>query len=294
MGESGDGSGRRRQVGLSAGTIHYDDRGTGEPLVFVHGFGANGLLWTETAAALAGSHRCIVPDWPLGSHPEAMRADADLTPPGMARLISEFIAELGLEDVTVVGNDSGGAVCQILVTEHPERIARLVLTNCDCFEKFPPGRFKAMATMLKVPGAAAVMAQSMRLRANRRSPLAYGALTAKPIDDDLLVAWTEPQIRDAGVRRDGARFMAGANTRYTMRAAEKLPQLKIPGLVVWGVDDRFFTAADARRLADLIPDSTLVEIPGAKTFVQLDEPTRVADAIAAFVSDHPARRSGRC
>jgi pimeloyl-ACP methyl ester carboxylesterase len=287
MGETGDGSGGRRQVELSAGTIHYDDRGAGEPLVFVHGFGANGLLWRDTAAALKDGHRCIVPDWPLGAHPEAMREDADLTPPGMARLVAEFIAELGLEDVTLVGNDSGGAVCQILVTEHPERIGRLVLTNCDCFEKFPPGRFKAMATMLKVPGAATVMAQSMRLRANRRSPLAYGALTAKPIDDDLLVAWTEPQIRDAAVRRDGARFMVGSDSRYTMRAAEKLPELKIPGLLVWGAADPFFTAADARRLADLIPDSTLVEIPGAKTFVQLDEPIQVADAIAAFVADHP-------
>lgn len=287
MGESGDGSSGRRKVELSAGTIHFDDHGTGEPLVFVHGFGANGLLWRDTAAALAGSHRCIVPDWPLGSHPEAMREDADLTPPGMARLISEFIEELGLEDVTLVGNDSGGAVCQILVTEHPGRIARLVLTNCDCFEKFPPGRFKAMATMLKVPGAAAVMAQSMRLRANRRSPLAYGALTAKPIDDDLLIAWTEPQISDAGIRRDGARFMAGADTRYTMRAAEKLPELKMPGLLVWGADDRFFTPEDAQRLAELIPDSKLVQIRGAKTFVQLDEPVQVADAISSFVADHP-------
>ena len=287
MGNGGDGSGRRRRVELSAGTIHYEDHGSGEPLVFVHGFGANGLLWKDTAAALEGSHRCIVPDWPLGSHPEAMRPDADLTPPGLARLISEFIAALELEDVTVIGNDSGGAVCQMLVTEQPERIARLVLTNCDCFEKFPPGRFKAMSKALKVPGMATVMAQSMRLRANRRSPLAYGALTAKPIDDDLLVAWTEPQIHDAGIRRDGARFMAAADTRDTMRAAEKLRDLRIPGLLVWGAADRFFTLEDARRLAGLIPDSRLVEIPGAKTFVQLDEPIQVADVIASFVADHP-------
>lgn len=287
MRNSGDGSGGRRRVELSAGTIHYEDHGSGEQLVFVHGFGANGLLWKETAGALAGAHRCIVPDWPLGSHPEAMRPDADLTPPGMARLVSEFIAALELEDVTVVGNDSGGAVCQMLVTEQPARIARLVLTNCDCFEKFPPGRFKAMSKLLKIPGASVVMAQSMRLRANRRSPLAYGALTAKPIDDDLLIAWTGPQIRDAGIRRDGARFMAAADTRDTMRAAEKLRDLRIPGLLVWGAADRFFTLADAQRLADLIPDSQVVEIPGAKTFVQLDEPVLVADAIASFVAGRP-------
>lgn len=286
MGDRGDGSGRM-SAALSAGTIHYEDHGKGEPIVFVHGFGANGLLWKDTAASLAGSHRCIVPDWPLGSHSEAMNETADLTPPGIARLISEFLTELDLEDVTIVGNDSGGAVCQILVTEMPERIARLVLTNCDCFEKFPPGHFKAMAKMLKVPGAATVMAQSMRLRVNRRSPLSYGALTAKPIDDELLIAWTEPQIHDAGVRRDGVRFFTSADTRYTMRAAEKLRDLRIPGLLVWGDADRFFTMEDARRLAGLIPDSRLVEIPGGKTFVSLDEPIQVADAIATFVADHP-------
>lgn len=286
MGDRGDGSGRM-SAALSAGTIHYEDQGKGEPIVFVHGFGANGLLWKDTAASLAGSHRCIVPDWPLGSHSEAMNETADLTPPGIARLISEFLTELDLEDVTIVGNDSGGAVCQILVTEMPERIARLVLTNCDCFEKFPPGHFKAMAKMLKVPGAATVMAQSMRLRVNRRSPLSYGALTAKPIDDELLIAWTEPQIHDAGVRRDGVRFFTSADTRYTMRAAEKLRDLRIPGLLVWGDADRFFTMEDARRLAGLIPDSRLVEIPGGKTFVSLDEPIQVADAIATFVADHP-------
>lgn len=121
-----------------------------------------------------------------------MRPGADLTPPGVARLIAELIAELDLENVTVVGNDSGGAVSQILVTEHPERIARLVLTNCDCFEKFPPGHFRAMARMLRIPGAATLMAHSMRIAALRRSPLSYGALSERPIEDALLRAWTTP------------------------------------------------------------------------------------------------------
>ena len=286
MGDHGDGS-TRRSVHLSGGTIHYEDRGEGEPLVFVHGFGANGLLWKETADALSDGHRCIVPDWPLGSHPEAMSPNADVTPPGIARMISEFLAALELDDVTIVGNDSGGAVSQILVTEHPERIGRLVLTNCDCFEKFPPGHFKAMAKALKLPGASKAMAESMRIRANRRSPLAYGALTARPIDDDLLVAWTRPQIEDAGVRRDGTRFFVAADPRDTMRAAEKLPVLEIPALLVWGDADRFFTIGDAERLAELIPDSRLVVVPGGKTFVPLDDPAAVAEAIAEFVADRP-------
>lgn len=279
--------GERRVVELSAGNIHYSEAGEGEPVVFVHGFGVNGTLWTETARALAAGHRCIVPDWPMGSHPEAMREGADVSVTGQVALIAELLERLELTDVTIVGNDSGGAVSQILVTTKPARIARLVLTNCDCFEKFPPGHFKAMVKALKVPGAAAAMAQSMRIKANRHSPLAYGALTAGPIDDELTVAWTQPQIRDARVRDDGAAFFTSADPSLTIEAARKLPDLAIPALLVWGDADRFFTIEDARRLAELIPDSRLVTVPGGRTFVPLDDPAAVADAIAAFVSDRP-------
>jgi pimeloyl-ACP methyl ester carboxylesterase len=248
----------------------------------------NGRLWDGVAARLSGSNRCIVPDWPLGSHPEAMSPSADQTAPGIAALVSEFLEALDLDGVTIVGNDSGGAVSQILVTERPERISRLALTNCDCYEKFPPGHFKAMSKMLRLPGAGTLLAQSMRIGAVRRSPLAYGALSERPIDAELLRAWTRPQIDDAGVRRDGGRFFASADPRLTMRAAERLRELRIPALIVWGDADRFFTIEEARRLAAAIPDSRLVEVPGGKTFLPLDRPAEVADAIDAFLAERPA------
>jgi pimeloyl-ACP methyl ester carboxylesterase len=273
-----------RRVELGAGPIHYLEAGEGPPIVFVHGVLANGKLWREAASALAARHRCVVPDWPLGSHAEAMSPDADLTPRGVARLVSEFIAELELEDVTIVGNDSGGAVSQILVTELPERIGRLVLTNCDCFEKFPPGRFKSMVEAARIPAAYRLLVESMRVRSMRRSPLAYGALTVKEVDDEILRSFTEPSVTDAGVRRDGMRFLAGMDTKDTMAAAARFPQLEIPVLLAWGVDDPFFTLDDAHRIAELIPDCRLVEIPGAATFTTLDKPAEVAGTIEAFVA----------
>ncbi len=289
MGERGDGFSSRR-VELSAGPIHYVERGEGEPIVFVHGFGVNGRLWSETAAALIGEHRCIVPDWPLGSHPEPMRADADLTPPGVARMISELLAELDLDGVTIVGNDSGGALAQILVTEHPDRIARLVLTNCDLLEKFPPKAFLPLAKLCRLPGARPAFARALQLGAVRRSPLTYGALTMEPIDDELLRAWVDPQAADPGVGRDGLRFFGSIDKRYTLEAARKLADLEIPVLLAWGAADRFFKVEDARRLAAIIPDSRLVEVEDARTFVPLDKPAELAAAIAAFVAERP--RSG--
>lgn len=275
------------RIEFVSGPIHYREAGTGEPIVFVHGFGANGRLWTETATALSSGHRCIVPDWPLGSHSEAMHPSADVSPRGISRLISEFLVALGLDDVTIVGNDSGGAVSQILVTERPERIERLVLTNCDCFEKFPPQPFKSMFKAAQAPGGAVALAKSLQVSAIRRGPLGYGGLTAKPMDEDVLRSFVDPLADDAGVRRDGMRFAGAADTRDTMGAAAKLPELAIPTLLAWGADDTFFTLDDARRLRDLIPDSKLVEIADAKTFVSLDKPIEVADAIAAFVVERP-------
>jgi pimeloyl-ACP methyl ester carboxylesterase len=284
MGEDRRGFSRRR-VELGAGSINYLEAGEGPAIVFVHGVLANGRLWEEAASELAVKHRCIVPDWPLGSHPEAMSPDADVTPRGVARLVSEFIAALDLDDVTIVGNDSGGAVSQILVTELPQRIGRLVLTNCDCFEKFPPDEFKSMDKVARIPGAFGLLIQPMRLRSVRRSRLAYGALTVREVDDEILEGFTKPSVTDAGVRRDGMRFLIGMDPRDTLGAAARFPQLKIPVLLAWGTDDPFFTLDDARRIAELIPDCRLVEIPGAATFTTLDKPAEVADAIEAFLDD---------
>ncbi len=270
---------------LSAGNVHYREsgEGEGEPIVFVHGFACNSVLWDGVAAELDDSMRCILPDWPMGSHPEAMDPDADVSPPAVAALIAEFLERLGLNGVTIVGNDSGGAVSQILVTEHPERIGRLVLTNCDAFETYPPGHFKLMSRAARLPGSAALLAGSMRIGAIRRSPLAYGWLTERPAPEAALRAWVDPLINDRGVRRDGIRFFSTADTAQTMTAAAKLRDLQIPALLVWGDADRWFTMDLARRLQNTIPDCTLIEVPGGKTYVPFDRPREVAAAVADFV-----------
>jgi len=160
-------------IELSAGTIHYREDGDpgGEPVVFVHGFAIDGRVWEPVAEQLASAGlRCIVPTWPFGSHRTSMRPDADLAPPAAARLVGEFLGALDLDGVTIVGNDSGGAVTQLLVTTDRSRIGRLVLTNCDSFDNFPPGVFKLMSRAARIPGLGVVMLQPMRLEAFLRAP----------------------------------------------------------------------------------------------------------------------------
>jgi pimeloyl-ACP methyl ester carboxylesterase len=277
---------------IPAGRIHYREAGSGPTLVFVHGWAVNGSLWNETAARLAESHRCIVVDWPFGSHPEPLAPDADLSPPGAAKIVADTLAALGLDDVTLVANDSGGAVSQIVVTTHPERVSRLVLTNCDCLEEFPPGRFKLLVKALKVPGVWNVLSAGFALRALQRSPLAYGALTRDRISDEVLDSWVLPARRDGLVRRDSGKFAAGMDPSYTLEAAAKLGDLQIPVLLAWGEADTFFNVGLAERLERIIPDARLVRFPGAKTFLSLDEPARLADEIAAFVAEKRAVAAG--
>ena len=281
----------KQSIDLRQGTIHYVEYGTGgEPVVFVHGFAVDGQLWEPVAQRLADAGlRCIVPTWPFGSHRTPMHPDAELAPPAAARLVLDFIAALDLNGVTIVGNDSGGAVTQMAVTTDASRIGRLVLTNCDSFENFPPGMFKLMSKLGVVPGFGFVLAQSMRFEPILRAPFGFGDLNVERQPIELLRSWVEPLINDKRIRRDALKFFGAADSKDTLAAAAKLPDLDLPALLVWGTADKLFPLSDAKRLQRTLTDVTLVEVAGAKAFVPLDRPDEVAEAIAAFVSSRPVR-----
>ena len=93
-----------------------------------------------------------------------------------ADLVHDFLAALDLDDVTLVGNDTGGGVCQFLIDAHPERIGRLVLTNCDAFDKFPPFPFDAVFAMMRTRLAVTALMATMGPTALRHSPLGFGLL----------------------------------------------------------------------------------------------------------------------
>jgi pimeloyl-ACP methyl ester carboxylesterase len=269
-------------IELPQGTIRYRESGEGEPIVFVHGYLVDSRLWDGVAERLSSEFRCIQPDWPMGSHPVAMREDADLSPPGMARLIDDFLAALDLDGVTIVGNDSGGAISQVLVTERPQRIARLVLTNCDAYDNFPPSPFGAFVKLARLPGFYRATLAPLRLA--RVRSLAFAPFS-KQVPEELVRSWTEPSLTDAGVRRDGQKFAIGMDKRHTLRAAKRFGSVDQPTLLTWGTADRIFPQRYAKRLADEIPNARLVEIEGGKTFVPVDEPQTVADAIGAFLRE---------
>jgi pimeloyl-ACP methyl ester carboxylesterase len=274
-------------IDLPDGVVNYRVAGpeaaAGPPVVFVHGFLVSGTLWTKTADALAAAGvRSYAPDWPLGSHTIAVHADADQSPRGIARQIVSFLQAMELDEVTLVGNDTGGAICQFLLDEDPSRIGRVVLTNCDAFTDFPPAPFGQLFKAFRSPAAIRGLLAPMRATAIRHSPAGFGLLVSRPLDQEQTRAWVEPCLSDADVRRDVARFAQKVDPQDLDAASKRLGNFDGPALLVWGAADRFFKLDFARRLASTFSDARLVEIENGRTFIPLDEPARLAEEIAAF------------
>ena len=278
------------QVALKQATIDYRVLGPEDSphpaVLFVHGILVDHRLWLEVAERLARlGFRCYLPNWPLGSHTIPVNDGADLSPRGVATMIHDFIADLGLTDVTLVGNDTGGGLCQLLIDAYPDDVGRVVLTNCDAFDKFPPFPFTMVFAMLRGPKSIKTLFETMRVKALRHSPLGFGLL-AKP-DPALTASWLEPCRNDIRIRRDLATLLRHVERTDLTDVATRLPSFTKPVTVVWGQRDRSFTPALGRRLAALFPNSTMVEVPGARTFVALDDPAAVVDAIAALSAQRP-------
>lgn len=270
------------EVTLPAGRIRYHQRGQGPPVLFVHGLLVNADLWRAVVPPVAAAgYRCIAPDWPLGAHELAV-PDADLSPPGVAALVAAFLDRLDLADVTVVANDTGGAITQILMTDHPERVGRVVLTPSDSLERFFPPVFAPLPTLARIPGSMWLLAQLLRARALQRLPFTFGWVAKRPIPPDIVDSYLLPSRQQAAVRGDLRRFLRGVHHRHTLAAARSLPQFSRPVLLAWAEQDRLFPLELAHRLAALLPYATIVPIPDSYTFVPEDQPALLARLVVDF------------
>ena len=279
--------GTPRELQLKGGPMRVFEAGAGEPIVFVHGALVNANLWRKVVPRLSPDFRCITLDMPLGSH-ELPVPDADLSIPGIADMIADAIAELGLESPTIVGNDSGGGLTQIALSRHPDLAGRVVLTSCDAYENFPPRFFRILLWPTRFPALARVLFASLRIRALRSTPLAFGWLMRSKLDPIAGDSYILPILTEKASGADFARIIRDIDPRYTMDAIEKLRSYDRPVLIAWSRDDRFFPPADAERLAGDIPGARLEWIDDAYTFSMEDQPERLAELIAGFVREPAA------
>ncbi|OBJ54814.1 alpha/beta fold hydrolase [Mycobacterium sp. 1423905.2] len=271
-------------IDINAGTIHYEATGpeNGRPVVFVHGYMMGGQLWRQVSKPLADlGLRCIAPTWPLGAHPEPLRPGADPTITGVADVVADVLTALDLNDVVLVGNDTGGVVTQLVAVHHPERLGALVLTSCDAFEHFPPPILKPVILAAKSKAVFRSAIQAMRLPVARRR--AYAGLAHQDIDA-LTRVWVQPALSNAAIAENLRRFSLSLRTEVTLGVAARLPEFDKPTLVAWSADDVFFEQEDGRRLAATIPNARLEVIAGARTFSMVDQPERLADLVSTVAA----------
>jgi pimeloyl-ACP methyl ester carboxylesterase len=272
-------------VDLPQGTIRYRVAGpetsAGPTAVFLHPVLSDSRLWIPVLERLATQGiRCVAPDLPLGSHTIALNDAADRSPAGVAALIRDFLAALDLQGVTLVGNDTGGALAQFVLDSGEPRVTRAVLMNCDAFTSFPPFPFNVILPALALPGLAPVMANQMRAKAIRHSWLGFGLLS-RNLPSDLTQSWLEPVRIDKGVRRDVVEFIKNVHPKDLDPVSRRMSRVDLPVTVIWGTADKVFKPALGRRLAGAFPNAEFIEVPGARTLLALDAPDALAEAIIA-------------
>lgn len=274
------------EIQLSAGTIEYSDTGGDGPVVvFLHGVLMDSSLWDDVIARLGDGVRCIAPTLPLGGHRIPIDDGVALTPRLVAVLVGELLERLDLREVTIVGVDTGGALAQFVVVDQPQRVERLALLACDAFENFPPGLPGRVCVLAAaVPGGLYAALAPLRWRALRRLPVTFGWMSKRPVPDATMDAWLRPAQTDRRIRRDLTALLRAVDRRELLAAASRLGEFDGPVLVAWAVEDKIMPAAHGRRLAELFPHSTYVEIADSRTLVPVDQPAELARLVLSFVT----------
>ena len=270
-----------RTVELEGRRIMYDVTGEGPPIVFVHGVWATGGVWYDVIDRLSPNFRCINVHLPLGVHRYPSPPEVDHSPLALARVISGLLELLDLRDVTLVGNDTGGALCQLVIANWPERIGRLVLTNCDALEVFPPKILAPLYLLARFP-ALWWFFSKLTLRPNVRRRFAKTVAHAEP-DHELLAMLLGRFANNAAVREDLRKTIVSIRPQITLEASKRFASFDRDVLVLWGKDDIFFPVSLGKRLANAFPRGRFQAIDNAMLFVGVDAPHVVAPAIADFV-----------
>jgi pimeloyl-ACP methyl ester carboxylesterase len=260
--------------------INYVDVGQGPVALFVHGVGTSSYLWRNVIAELRDERRCVAIDLPLhgGSAPRD-----DLSIPALAEAVEELCEKLGLSEVDLVANDTGGAVAQIFAVRHRHRLRTLTLTNCDVHTNTPPEAFKPTVE-LAVRGELAALTAAVLDQPELVAKTAFGEGYERIDDPAALVdAYLRPILAKPDGGRAFERLLASIDAKDMIAIEPQLTVLTVPTLVVWGTGDVFFDVSWARWLRDTIPGvREIVEVEGGRLFFPDERAAELVSHVRRF------------
>lgn len=258
----------QRFVDTPSGRISYAERGTGPVALFVHGVLLNGYLWRHQMEALADTRRCIAVDLLAHGRTE-IKPTQDVSSNANAEMLLQFLDALHIDQVDLVGNDSGGGIALIFAARHPERVRTLTLTDCDTHDNWPPEAFKPFLAMAANGGLAGALNTMLTDKPFYRSAQALGPAYEHPeqVADETIEEYLSPHVASPQRLRDLERFLAAFDCEQTVAVEGKLKALQVPTLIIWGTDDMYFDVKWARWLEKTIPGARRrVELEGARLF----------------------------
>jgi pimeloyl-ACP methyl ester carboxylesterase len=258
----------RRQVTTPSGTISYVEHGSGAPALFVHGVLLNSYLWRHQLAALGDLRRCIAVDLMAHGNSE-VSATQDVSVTANAHMLAQFLDALKIDRLDLVGNDSGGGICQIFAALYPTRVRTLALTDCDAHDNWPPEAFKGFVSMVAAGGLAGALEAMLADKSVYRSPQALGLAYERPAEvaDDTIETYLRPHLRSPQRLRQLERFINAFDCRHTLDIEAALRSVQAPTLIAWGTDDIFFDLKWSHWLEKTIPGSRRrLELKGGRIF----------------------------
>lgn len=274
----------KRHVAPVKGGIEYIDEGKGAPILFLHGALSNSNTWRKIIPAINKEYRCIALDLPLGGHYLPVGDEVDLSPSGIAMLINEFLDYLSLEKVTIVSNDTGGAYAQVFASLFPDKIEKMIFSNCEVLDIFPPPKFKYLTWAVCIPGFTYLLSRVFNFKKILKSTIVMGLLSTEITNDELYNLYLYSFIHDKKIRSNFSHAARHWSPRYTQAAAEKLKVMKTPVLILWGNQDvELFPLTLGETLKAIFQYATLIEIDGARTYIQEDRPVQMSEEILKFM-----------
>jgi pimeloyl-ACP methyl ester carboxylesterase len=280
----------RGQVKIKSGPVSYlDTGGAGRPALFVHGLATSSYLWRNVIDLLDGERRCVAFDLPLhGSTPAA--ADQDFSLPGLAAFLRDCCDALGLTDIDLVGNDTGGAICQAFAAGQPERLHTLTLTNCETHKNLPPKLLLPAAWLARAGLTTGYMMRLARdIDRGRRRMYGSGYEDLSNLPLDVARAWLEPLCGTRERARQNERILPSLHARDLLAIEPALRRLRVPTLIVWGTGDMFFRRKWAYWLRDTIPGATeVIEFDKARLFFPDERAADFTEVLRRHWDAHPA------
>ena len=281
---------KKRFLDVGEACVAYYEEGNGEPLLLLHGCPFSSYIWRKVIAHLSPRYRCLAPDL-LGLGDTETQEGADWSLRAQAGMVVGFLDALSIEQAHVVGHDHGGAIAQLLASEHPERLDRLVITNAEAYDNWPSEEERPFvrATQVPVLGDVVLWAWSRRPLFRLALKEAKAVYDSEVLSAELLDGYIRANLSDRHRRAKTRRFLAGQfdpeNNRVTMDLLGGLRRFDHPTLLVWAKDDPHFGPEWGERLLRDIPGAVRLELlPETGHLLMEERPERFAALVGEFLA----------